>query len=76
MEMIGYQHHEFEHTYENWKIRVHPNDYPIVEIAINAYLKRQLPSYASEFRFLHKNSYYVWVRGSGVAKWDAQGNPI
>lgn len=76
MEMIGYQHSEFEHTYENWKKRVHPNDYPIVEIALNAYLKRQLPSYTSEFRFLHKNGYYVWVRGSGVAKWDAEGNPI
>jgi PAS fold len=40
MEMIGYQHYEFEHTYENWKTRVHPIDYPIVEIALNAYLKK------------------------------------
>ncbi len=76
MEMIGFQHYEFEHTYENWKNRVHPNDYPIVEIALNAYLKKQLPSYTSEFRLLHKNGYYVWVRGSGVAKWDENGNPI
>ncbi len=26
MKMIGYEPNEFEHTYDNWKIRVHPDD--------------------------------------------------
>ncbi|MBI2284802.1 MAG: PAS domain-containing protein [Bacteroidetes bacterium] len=76
MEMIGYTHHEFEHTYENWKNRMHPDDFAIVEPTLQAYLYKKIETYTLEFRLLHKKGYYVWIRGSGVAKWDAKGKPV
>lgn len=76
MEMIGYGHYEFEHTYDNWKNRMHPDDYALVEPVLQSYLRHEIPSYSVEFRMMHKKGYYVWVKGSGVAKWDKAGNPI
>ena len=76
MEMIGYEHYEFEHTYANWKSRVHPEDIDKAEVALNAYLKKEVSEYTSEFRFKHKNGSHVWIRGSGAAQWDKDGNPL
>lgn len=76
MEMIGYAYDEFEHTYENWKNRMHPDDYAVVEPVLQAYLRHDIPAYNVEFRLLHKKGYYVWIKGSGVAKWDEAGNPV
>ena len=76
MEMIGYEHHEFEHSYANWKSRVHPNDIDNVEAGFNAYLKKEVSNYTNEFRLKHKNGNYVWIRGSGAAQWDEDGHPL
>jgi PAS domain S-box-containing protein len=76
MEMIGYEHHEFEHSYANWKSRIHPNDIDNVEAHLKAYLKKEVSNYTNEFRLKHKNGNYIWIRGSGAAQWDADGNPL
>ncbi len=76
MEMIGYTHYEFAHTYENWKCRMHPDDYALVEPVLMSYLNHESNAYSTEFRLLHKKGHYVWIKGSGVAKWDASGKPL
>lgn len=76
MEMIGYEHHEFEHTFENWKIRIHPDDAENAESELNSYLKNEISVYSHELRLKHKNSSYVWIRTSGAAQWDDDGNPL
>ena len=37
MNMIGYEPFEFEHTYDNWKVRVHPDDIDAVEKSLHEY---------------------------------------
>lgn len=76
MEMIGYEHYEFEHTYASWKSRVHPDDIDKAEEALNAYLRKEASVYSIELRLKHKNSSYVWIRTSGAAQWDEDGNPL
>ena len=76
MEMIGFEHHEFKHSYANWKSRVHPNDIDNVEADLKAYLKKEVSNYTTEFRLKHKNGNYVYIRGSGAAQWDEDGNPL
>ena len=76
MSMIGYKHFEFEHNYENWQKLMHPNDYLVVRPKIEAYLRKEIPEYTAEFRLQHKDGYYVWIKGSGVAKWNEHGTPV
>lgn len=76
MDMIGYEHFEFEHTYENWRKRLHPEDQERIEHTLQQYLNKLIPKYNVEFRLLHKKGYYKWIKGSGVAKWDEQNSPV
>ncbi len=76
MNMIGHAHFGFEHSYENWSTRIHKDDLLKVETALGKYLKKEIPTYNIEFRFLHKAGYYKWINGSGQAKWDVRGEPI
>lgn len=76
MKMIGYEHFEFEHTYDNWKIRVHPEDIEKVEKTLNEYFDSVLETYQNEFRLKHKAGNYVWINGFGIAKRDENGKPI
>lgn len=76
MSMIGYEHFEFEHNYENWHNKMHPDDYLVVRPKLEAYLRKEIPEYSAEFRLKHKEGHYVWIKGSGVAKWNDEGQPI
>lgn len=75
MKMIGYEPYEFEHTYENWKIRVHPDDIEKVEKTLLEYFDTITETYQNEFRFKHKAGHYIWINGFGIAKRDANGKP-
>lgn len=76
MEMVGYAHYEFEHTYENWRKRVHPEDLDRIITNLKKYFNKEISSFSNEFRMQHKNGHYVWIRGSGTAQWDENGKPI
>lgn len=76
MEMLGYEPNEFEHTYENWKIRVHPDDVEHTEKILEAYFKNTTETYQNEFRIQHKAGHYLWINGFGIAKRDETGKPI
>ena len=76
MKMLGYTHHEFEHTYESWATRLHPEDRIKKETYLNKYLSRQVKDYNLEFRMKHKNGYYKWIKSSGIAKWNEKNEAI
>ena len=76
MKMIGYEANEFEHTYENWRVRVHPDDINIVEKSLDDYFNNTERTYQNEHRLKHKSGHYVWINGFGIAKRDANGKPI
>ncbi|MDP3394482.1 MAG: PAS domain-containing protein [Sediminibacterium sp.] len=76
MKMIGYEPNEFEHTYENWKIRVHPDDIVATEKSLEEYFTNITETYQNEFRLKHKAGHYIWINGFGIAKRDDEGRPV
>ncbi|MEI6264774.1 MAG: PAS domain-containing protein [Sphingobacteriia bacterium] len=76
MKMLGYTHHEYEHTYEFWATRLHPEDRIKKETYLKKYLSRQVKDYNLEFRMKHKNGYYKWIKSSGIAKWNEKNEAI
>lgn len=76
MSMLGFEHHEFEHTFESWESRVHPDDIERVLATMHEYLDKKSDLYNTECRIKHKNGNYIWIRGTGVAQWDENGKPI
>jgi PAS domain S-box-containing protein len=76
MKMIGYEPNEFEHTYANWRNRVHPDDIVNTEKKLTDYFNKVTETYQSEFRLKHKSGHYIWVNGFGIAKRDETGKPI
>ncbi|HEY9803284.1 MAG TPA: PAS domain S-box protein [Leptolyngbyaceae cyanobacterium] len=75
-EMLGYERHELSSFDDEWSIRIHPDDYERVMAAQAAYLRREVPSYYSEYRLRRKDGDYRWFCSRAKAVWDEQGNPI
>jgi len=76
MELLVYQHYEFEHTFENWSSRVHRDDIDGVLQSLQDYLNKKRADHSIEFRMMHKKGHYVWLRGSGTALWDENGKAV
>lgn len=75
-EMLGYERHELSSLDDEWSIRIHPDDYERVMTAQAAYLRREVPSYFTEYRLRRKDGEYRWFYSRAKAVWDEQGNPI
>ncbi len=74
-EIIGYQPNEFEPTFTQFINFIHPDDRQRVFQDIENHLRFNLP-YLTEYRWLHKLGYYIWVQVRGEALRDEQGNPV
>lgn len=64
--MLGFDEHELEASYEAWRSRIHPEDLPKVTEALNDYISGNTPKYAIEHRLLCKNGLYKWVLTRGI----------
>lgn len=74
--MAGYKPNEFPGNFREWEKRVHPDDIRRAKLAIEQYLVGVSEGYNAEFRFLRKNSDYMWIRAKGkVVSRDEEGNP-
>lgn len=75
--MLGFQNDEPELTTIVWDDRIHPDDMPARESAMQAYLTGTAPMFESEHRVRHKNGSWVWfsVRGK-VAHRGSAGQPL
>jgi len=60
---------------DQWRHRLHPEDYSRVAAEIAAHLWGDSPHYHSEHRLRHNDGTYRWVLSRGVARRDAQGQP-
>lgn len=75
--MVGYEVGAFPASYDAWKERVHPEDFPALEAAMRLYLTGQQKDFDVEFRFLRADGSYCWLRGRGkVVARDAQGKTL
>jgi PAS domain S-box-containing protein len=75
-EIIGYADSEIDTSKNSWTERIHPEDSLRVQAAIQDYLDRKTPNYATEYRLLCKDGSYKWVLARAQAVWDKDGNPL
>lgn len=64
--MLGYEDHEISEDVEEWKSRIHRDDYFKVMDAINGYLEMRLPSYEVQCRLRAKDGSYRWIHSRGA----------
>ena len=75
--MAGYTNNEFPQNFEAWAERVHPEDLPNAEAAIQAYLSGQSDGFDIELRFRRKDGSWMWIQGRGkIVGWDENGAPL
>jgi diguanylate cyclase (GGDEF)-like protein/PAS domain S-box-containing protein len=65
--MLGFEDPEIGEDPEEWLGRIHPDDRPVVQVAISAHLAGQAPDFESEHRMLHRDGSYRWVLSRGLA---------
>lgn len=73
--MLGYEDDEISSRFDEWKSRIHPDDYRHVMETRKAYLDGQIPDYEVKYRLLHKNGSYRWFRDRGACLRDPRGKP-
>ncbi len=73
--MLGYQPDEFKNSFEEWQIRLHPEDSTRALNDVQNHLKGNTPNYETEFRMQHKEGHFVWILARGFAVRDATSTP-
>jgi PAS domain S-box-containing protein len=75
--MLGYQAEEISDSPDEYKSRVHPDDWQKVETGIQGNFEGITPIYSCEHRVRCKDGSYKWVLGQGkVFTRDATGAPL
>ncbi len=66
LHLLGLDRVDVEPLYgEDWRQRVHPEDWPLVERQIQRYLHGEEPYYEVEFRMRHADGHWVWLLARG-----------
>lgn len=74
--MLGYEEYEIKDDIEEWKKRIHPEDYVSVMQAVEATLKGVNNVYSNEHRVQCKDGSWKWILDRGmVVSRDANGQP-
>ena len=74
--ILGYEDHEISNSNEEWRSRIHPDDYERVMAASKAHLAQQTPYFHEEYRLRCKDGSYKWILDRAQALWDEIGNPL
>jgi diguanylate cyclase (GGDEF)-like protein/PAS domain S-box-containing protein len=74
--MAGYQPYEFPQAFNEWEIRVHPEDLEDAKLKLESYLESLSEKYDVEFRFRRKVGGYMWIHARGkIVEWDEEDKP-
>jgi diguanylate cyclase (GGDEF)-like protein/PAS domain S-box-containing protein len=73
--ILGFQEDEMQPSVEEWFSRVHPEDLAHLKIDIADHLEGATATFKSEYRMLHWDGNYRWVRTQGLAVRDVHGEP-
>lgn len=75
--MIGFEEHEIEADFSEWRDRLHPDDVEQALSNVSAHLNRKTDSYTNEFRMRCKDGTWKWILARGqVTQRDSKGNPL
>ncbi|MBS0013262.1 MAG: PAS domain S-box protein, partial [Desulfobacterales bacterium] len=76
-EIIGYADHELENHLDQWKNRIHPEDYNrVMEANRIFYDSKDMHQFEVEYRLRHKDGTYRWILGRAACIRDRNGNPV
>lgn len=75
-EIIGYLEHEIVITLDEWKSRIHSDDFERVLSITHDYLERKISKYEIEYRLRCKDESYKWVATRGQVLFDEDGKPL
>lgn len=76
MKMLGYKENELPHTVDTWTNSVHPEDMPMVQEKLKAYLESETQNYNVELRLQCKDGSYKWILCRGtVVEHDENSKP-
>jgi PAS domain S-box-containing protein len=76
-EILGYTLGEIEPVISSWGKLAHPEDWAIINAALEAHMRGEAPMYESEHRMRHKDGHWVWVMDRGkVVEWGGDGKPL
>ena len=73
---IGYDEHEIEDDFEEWKRRVHPDDLDSTLERVHQSIAEDRTVYHVEFRFRHRAGSYLWILAQGSVFRDGTGRPV
>ena len=75
--MLGYEADEFPHRFEEWSIRVHPDDLKeTVSNHVGPCLSGEKEMFENEFRMRHKDGSWRWILSRGATVKDENGKVI
>jgi len=72
--MLGYADHELGDRMDEWRTRVHPQDFDRVVGELDAHLQGKTARFENEHRLLHRDGRYRWVLARGAAVRHAAGS--
>jgi len=74
-ELLGYEDHEVEASFDFWEKNLHPDERDLVIKALNDNLERHIP-FDKEYRLKTKSGEYHWFKSVGKTIRDDQNKPI
>ena len=74
-EMLGYEEHEIESTYEAWEQLLHPEERNQVVSTLSGKLSGDETQFTLEFRMRSRDGSYRWILARGIITRDAEGRP-
>jgi PAS domain S-box-containing protein len=75
-EMLGYADGELPNRIEEWRDRVHPEDWPAVLDAHERYWDRRSDSFKVVYRLRAQDGEYRWILGRATCIRDESGRPL
>ncbi|GAB4301849.1 MAG: hypothetical protein Kow0096_23000 [Thiohalomonadaceae bacterium] len=74
--MLGYRDDEIGDSTDDWRSRVHPDDLPAAEAAIDGVLGGEDDKLQFEVRMRHKDGHWMWIQSRGHVVRDASGKAL
>jgi PAS domain S-box-containing protein len=70
---LGYQEHEIEDTFDEWRSRLHPDDLERMTSVVAAFAANPEGEFTEEQRLRHRDGSYRWILSHGTAVRDMSG---
>ena len=74
--ILGYASDEISNKVEEWKTRIHPEDFDRVMAAHQENFEGKIPQFEVEYQLRHKDGSYRWILGRGACLRDDRGVAI